>query len=96
MCTGGVAPGRRVLNGDPRAPLEVGDERRSELRVGREARLVGALAHQLHPASPLRLGQGLTHVLGDHPVVAAVLLAVGLRPAERLCEPRCHPLGVIG
>ena len=73
-----------VLEPDPRAPLQVGDEGGAPLRVGWKHGLVGRLAKQLDPASALLLAERLAHVLGDHSLVRAVALAVGLRASEDL------------
>ena len=57
-----LCPGLAVGQRDPRPPLKIGDERRAELGIGWQARLVGGLAHQPHPAGALLLGQRPTQV----------------------------------
>ena len=53
---GTPVPGGRRCAGGPRAPLQVGDEGRTERRVGRQAGLAGGLNGQGHPAGALLLG----------------------------------------
>ena len=55
-CRAAVPGGRRSAGG-PRAPLQVGDEGRTERRVGRQAGLVGRLDRQRHPAGALLIGE---------------------------------------
>jgi hypothetical protein len=85
----------RVLQPDPRPPLEIGDERSPPLRIGGESGVVGGLTEQFDPAGALLLADRLPQVLGDHPLVAAVALAVGLRSSEDLAQPEGHALRMI-
>jgi hypothetical protein len=88
--------GLGVLNRQPGAPLDVGGERGAEFCVVRQPGVVRRPEQESNPAAPLPFGQPLPEVLGDHPRVPAVLLAVRLRAAEHLAEPFGHPLGVVG
>ena len=49
----------RVLDGDARAPLEVGNECGTELGVAWETGFVGALTHELYPPGSLSLVSAL-------------------------------------
>ena len=85
-----------VYHGDAGAPLEVGDERGAKVGVGGQPDLVGGGDHPSHPALPLLLGELTVAVLGEHVLVAAVVVGIELRSAEGLGEPRRDVLGVVG
>lgn len=93
---GPVRVGAREVDGEPGAPLDVGAERRTELGVGREARLVRGVVHQIDPAAALRLRDVLADVLGDHVAVAALPFGVGGGATEDLADPQGDVPGVLG
>ena len=47
---------------------------------------IGGIGQQADPAAALFLGQMLAEMVHDHLAVAAMLFAVGLRPAEDLAD----------
>jgi hypothetical protein len=85
-----------VLHRQPGAPLQVGDERGTELGIVRQRHLVRRIHDQVQPAPALFLGDGPAEVLGQHELVAAPLGGVGGRPAEDLTQPQRHVAGVTG
>src|SRR6476619_2597610 len=82
---GGIGAG--VVQGEPRAPLDVGDERGPKLRVVRQPRVIGGQAHQRGKSEPLLVGDAQPAVFAEHPLVATELDCVGRRPAEHLAPP---------
>src|SRR4051794_1189192 len=90
-----VGIGLRVGQREPGAPLDVGQERRAELGVGRELGVAGRERNQGQPAEALLLGDREVIVLVQHVRVATVALGVVGRPAEDLGQPRGHVLGVV-
>src|SRR5215204_3089585 len=72
-----------IVHREPTAPLGVRDERRAELRIVREARVVGGEAHQRHEAMPLLGLDREPSMVGEHILVAAQLIGVasGAPPA---------------
>ena len=62
---GGSAPGCEFADREPRAPLDVGHERRAELGVGRAAPRRRRRRRSVHPAAPLRLGEARPRCLAS-------------------------------
>jgi len=69
-----VHTGLRVVLRQSRAPLEIGDERRAELRVVGQLGVVGREAHQRREAKALIRRDREVAVLCDHLLVAAELV----------------------
>ena len=86
-CSTTSAPGCELPTRDPRAPFEVGDERRAELGIRGQAGVVGREAHQRREAKTLLGCDREAAVLGEHALVAAELAAVAGRAAEHLDPP---------
>ena len=76
-----------VDDGEPSAPLEVGNEGGAEARIGRQSHLVRDLRHATDPVLPLLLRDPPVAVLGEHVLVATTPFGVGLRATEGLRKP---------
>jgi RNA polymerase sigma-70 factor (ECF subfamily) len=94
---GGVGGGARlgIDHRQARAPFDVSHQGGAKLRVGGQARLVGALGDQRGPAAALGLAEHATEVMADHLGVAAAR-AVGGRAAEDLGDEQRHVGRVLG
>src|SRR5262249_5490406 len=86
----------RVLKGDAGSPLEVGAERRLELRIVWETGLARRLAEKGDPAGTQLFVQTLAGVTREQLAVAAVLAAVNGRAAEHFGEPFRDSLRLVG
>ena len=78
-----LGAGLGVLQRQAGAPLEVADQRRAELRVGRQVGVVGRQAHRRREPVPLLGGDPEVAVVREHPLVAAELVGVGGRDRRR-------------
>ena len=96
MWGGGCGAWLRVLDRDPGAPLEVGDEGRAPFGISRKLRVVRGLAEQMDPAGTLLFAERLSNVPRDHAVVTAEALAVRTRASQDLAQPRRHTLRMVG
>ena len=79
-----LGAGLGVVLCEPRSPLDIGDERRTELRILRETGVVGSEAHQGSEAESLLGRDRQVVVLGEHPLITTELVRVQSRTAEDL------------
>jgi hypothetical protein len=79
-----LGAGLRVVLREPRSPLNVGNERRTKLRIVGETGVVGGEAHQRREAESLLRRDRQIVVLGKHSLVATELVGVERWSAEDL------------
>jgi ribosomal protein S18 acetylase RimI-like enzyme len=86
----------RVLHGQPGSPLGVADDRGAELRICRQAGVVGGAAEQGDEAQALLGGDVEADVPAEHVLVAAALVGVLAGPAHDLAPPSGRGPPVLG
>src|SRR5258708_13562499 len=73
-----------IDDGDPRAPFQIADQRRTELRIVGQPCLVSRFAHQCHPTLTPNFSEMTSEMAGDHTGVGSALLAIALGTADHL------------
>jgi hypothetical protein len=82
----GHRAGLGVRQSQTSAPLQIGEQGRAELRVSRQAGVVGGEAHQRHEPESLLGRDAQAPMLAEHSPVTAELVGVAGRPAEHLAH----------